>query len=409
MSEGKYWNSAFAKLVAFELLCQFGTNLVNPIVSNYAVAMGSTLAVAGFLAGLNSLCAMFLRPLGGLVLRKASKKALLVAAAVVFALSSLLCATLSSVLSLGASRLVLGAAFVIKSSLVLALASVSVPREYVGRGVGLIGLTTIVASALGPGIGSWVGLSFGYQASFMVSAALFILAVLVSLSIGDYRDADKPKDSTGNAHASARSGGGVRSFVERFFLVKVFPVAGIVALLGLIFGSLTTLVLLVCEQRGIAAGSTFFFVYAVVTFVVRPFSSKVYDESGLGRLFYPTAVATCLSVAVLAFASNTAMVVVSAAFLALGQGCLYPLLQAEAVSKVSAEESPLAANTFLLGADAGMSLGPIICGAMFQAFGSTVMLAGLLVVGVIMTFSFPFYSAYVKREFSCSKESREGV
>lgn len=392
MAARSYWTPAFVKLLAFELLCQFGANVVNPIVSNYAVALGATLSLAGLLAGLNSLCAMLLRPIGSLILDEISKKHLLIVAAIVFALSSFLCSSLSSTVALGVSRVIFGAAFVVKSSLVLALASLSVSREYVGRAVGLIGLSTIVASAIGPSIGFWFGMTFGYRASFLVSAVLFVVAMLVSFSFEE-PSAVTPEGVMGVVSGKADSG----KIIERFFHVKTFPIAGVVALLGLIFGAVTTLILLVCEQRGIGGGSLFFFVYAAVTFAVRPFSSKIFDTKGLGALYYPTTISTCLSVVVLAFASNTAMVLVSAVFLALGQGCLYPLLQAESVCRVSAVESPLAANTFLLGADAGMSFGPIVSGSVFQIFGSTVMLMFLLLVGLILIGVYPLYSRYAEK------------
>ena len=398
MAVGSYWTPAFVKLLAFELLCQFGTNLVNPIVSNYAVALGATVGIAGFLAGFNSLCAMFLRPFGGLLLARFSKRRLLTVAAVAFAASSFLCAALSSVSGLGVSRVILGAAFVIKSSLVMALASISVPRDCVGRGVGVIGLSSIVASALGPGMGSWMGSSFGYHASFMVSGTLFALAVLMSLSL-DEPSADRAGEELSSRGRQKPSGGALRAFFSEVFHLKTFPLAGLVALLGLIFGSMTALVLLVCEHRGIDGGASFFFAYAIVAFAVRPFSSKAFDAKGLGALYYPTAVATCLSVIVLAFAGSVVAVIASAIFLALGQGSLYPLLQAESVRCVSAEEAPLAANTFLLGADVGMSLGPIVSGVVFQAFGSTVMLLSLLVAGAALLVFYPAYACYSKTAF----------
>lgn len=68
MKPNSIWNALFIQLLTFELLSQMGIALVNPITSNYAVALGATVAVGGFLAGLNPLTSLIVRPFGGAIL-----------------------------------------------------------------------------------------------------------------------------------------------------------------------------------------------------------------------------------------------------------------------------------------------------------------------------------------------------
>lgn len=390
------WNKIFVQLLLFELLCQFGSALVNPIVSNYAVDLGGTLASAGFLAGLSSLASLFLRPFAGLLFGRFPRKALLLLSAIIFAASAALCVLLESLGVLGLSRVIMGAAFVIKSSLVVSFASAVIPRSCVGRGVGMMGLAYIVANAIGPGIGAWIGLFCGYRFTFLVSGGLFLLALALILFL---KDPGEGREEDGSAANSSQREGRKRKGLAAFLHFETLPLALVVAFLGLMYGSITALVLLVGDQRGIASTSIFFFVYALMSFALRPFSSRMFDRYGLSSVFLPMALFTCLSFVVLAFAETTFAVAISGVLLACGQGCLYPCLQAESVRCAREEETPLAVNTFYLGADVGMALGPMLSGWAFQAFGSFTMLMLNCAIGGLLVVAYMFYAHYRRVKF----------
>ena len=112
-----------------------GSFVVNPIVSSYAVAIGGAVVVGGFLAGLNSVSALAARPFVGMsVDRVALSKLLLMAGALSF-LSAFASAMVQNVLLLAACRVLFGLSFAFKSTVVVALARLSLPQEHVGAGL----------------------------------------------------------------------------------------------------------------------------------------------------------------------------------------------------------------------------------------------------------------------------------
>lgn len=398
MAKGSIWSSIFVRLLAFEVLCQFGMAIVNPIVSSYAVALGVVVAIAGLVAGLVPFSAMCLRPVGGLVLGRLRQEKLLLLASCVFAASSLLCVLSASALLLMLSRIVMGAAFVVKSSVVVAFASLVVPEDKIGQGVGVIGLAYTVSYALAPVFGSWIGAVWGYRAVFFVSTALFLGAVGVALSFGGVARGGASLLRVGGdclqddawrrvKHETRTEHGRLAAL----FHMGTIPFSIVAIFETLVQGTMVYLVLLVADQRGIAGASAFFLVYAAATALVRPFSSRLYDKYGLKRVLYPEAFVMSLCPLLAAFAYDTPMLVASAVALALGQGSLHPCFQAESVRGVQKEDSAMAANTFYMGSDMGIALGPAISGIVLQLFGATAMFLVCAAMGLSLAVAYFVY------------------
>jgi len=385
----KIWNPTFIGIMVFELSCQFGLALVNPITSNFAVSIGASTALAGFILSLHPLTATILRPFGGLVLGRFSRKHLLIAAAVIFALSSYLVAAFQNLPFQAVSRVVMGAAFVVKSSMVVAFASSVVPKEDVGQGVAFVGLNSVIGNAVGPAVGSFLGVTVGYQLTYLSSAILFTVAIVLAFMLKDpYEEEDRKRREEQSKEFS------LAAVKEAFnphalFHFKTIPLALIVTLEAFVYGSVNGLVLLNGEMRGIENTAVFFTVYAVATAIARPILGRVCDRVGLAKVFFPEAILMTLCPAVLAFADNAVLVAVAGLCLALGQGTLYPSLQAESVRNVPHEETTIAINTFYIGADAGMAIGPVVSGIILGAAGPTAM--WLACTGV----SVAFMGAYV--------------
>lgn len=161
---------------------QMALYLTRPITASYAVSLGASVAAAGFVAGLLATAAVVVRPLSGSFSDLFSKKNLLVAAAALFAVSAFGCATATTTLMLGAWCAVQGFAFAFKSTLIISMASLVVPRESLGSGVGWLSIAYTVACALGPAIGSSLGGSFGYPVVYLLSACLLVVGFVLAVT-----------------------------------------------------------------------------------------------------------------------------------------------------------------------------------------------------------------------------------
>lgn len=134
MHPERLWNRKYVHVLLMETVMQMALYLTRPITASYAVSLGASVAAAGFVAGLLATAAVVVRPLSGSFSDLFSKKNLLVAAAALFAVSAFGCATATTTLMLGAWCAVQGFAFAFKSTLIISMASLVVPRESLGSG-----------------------------------------------------------------------------------------------------------------------------------------------------------------------------------------------------------------------------------------------------------------------------------
>lgn len=393
--EAKLWNRTFVLLLAFEFLAQAGANLINPIVSNYAVWMGASYAVAGFLAGINSFVSFVVRPLAGMALRRFLRRRILIIASLAFFVSAMLCTFVVTVPALGIQRLVYGIAFVFKSALVVAFASTVVPKEKLGQGVGYIGLANIVGGAIGPFAASAITSTMGYPFDCGVAVAVFALQTLIIFAIKDPQE-ELQKESFARLKESTKGMTKLQVLLSELrpssmFHLKTVPLAITLAIQAFCYGTVLMFILLISEERGTTGGAYFFVVYAIVCLVSRPFTSRLYDRFGFAKIFLPECALMIIAFILLAYADSIPSFVVASAILALGHGSIYPCLQSEGVRGRSAQESPMAVNTLYLGADVGMFVGPLVSGIILEVSTSAAVMWVNALVAAIFTVSLVFY------------------
>ena len=172
------------------------------------------------------------------------------------------------------------------------------------------------------------------------------------------------------------------------------PIAVMGILEGSIFGIVNTLTLTVSDLRGLPETSLFFVVYVVVSFCMRPVLGKLYDRFGFARVCPPMCLLMALSMVSFAFTDSLPFIVLDGVLFALGQGCLWPCLQAESVKDVPPDKSALSANTLLLGVDMGIMLGPMLSGAILDVAGPLWMYVFAACIGAALTAWAVVYARY---------------
>ena len=364
MVKERLWNRRFAKLLCIETMLQFGLYLTRPIISSYAVSLGASLAVAGFLAGLLATAALAIRPVSGVVSDRLSKKGLLVVSCALFAVSAMGCAAFRSLPLLGAFLALQGFSFAFKSTIVVSLASLVVPQAKVGAGVGWLGLAYTFACAAAPAAGSVVGAAWGYPATFAVSGALLSVGLVLAVSFKAPAAAQVPAGPTASRPARMRGG---------WLYRPVLFLSCVAGLLMVAQGVTSSFVVLVGELRGIPGASLYFFAYSLATLAARPLAGKASDRWGVHVVAPPAMLVAAAGMVVMAFSDGLAGVVVAGACMGVGQGSAYCALQAESVRGVPEDLLGRAANMFYLGPDLCMGLGPVVGGFILQRAGASAM------------------------------------
>ena len=399
-SYDRMWNSAYIKLCAIELCLQMGMQTTSPVTANAALALGATVTLAGILAGVGTSVSLALRIVCGHIMSRLPMKAMLVESAAILSVSGFLFGALNSIEVLGVARVIYGTGIVVKTVLGVSMCVYVVPQEKIGQAVAWLGMANVLCVALGPNIAQFVGAQFGYNCSFLLSGLLCALGTAIALTFPHIPLAKDARSDKAQVQSEApneeglkgecpqifppSSGSRVRSFAGSFVYFDAIPIAIMGVIEGSMFAIVATLTLTAAELRSLPEMSLFFIVYVVVAFCTRPFIGKLYDRLGFGKVCLPMCALMTLSMVTFAFTESMPMIVVDGVLFALGQGSLWPCLQAESVHGVPQEKTSLAANTLLLGVDMGMTLGPMIGGAVLDAAGPTWMYLFATGIGVCL-------------------------
>lgn len=77
---------------------------------------------------------------------------------------------------------------------------------------------------------------------------------------------------------------GLSAFLQK----EALPISCVVILVGIAYASVLSFLSIYSEMLHLVTASSFFFiVFAVVTFVTRPFTGKIYDHFGENKVMYP--------------------------------------------------------------------------------------------------------------------------
>jgi predicted MFS family arabinose efflux permease len=381
------WSKTFIYLLALGMLSFIAFFMINPVIAKFSQNLGATLAFAGVVAGLFSLTALAARPMGAVVVDRLNKKTVLIVASAVMAVSTLGYAISTSVAMVVFFRVIQGIAFAVSSTATSAMIATVVPRSRLGEGVGYYGMSNIMAIAIGPNVGIWIADAWGYQQCFAVAGVIMVVSTAIMFLI----------PFTWQRPALAEHGRRSITWSDMISL-KVLPLAIINGIFSFSNGITSTFLKQVGEQRNIPNIAFYFTVMAAAVVLMRPFIGKVSDRKGLGYIVYPAFILVALDSILLAHANVLWVVLIAGVFKAFGQGAAFPSLQAACLKKHDIAKSGVAATTFFIGADIGQGLGPMVGGAITQAwsFAATFYFtAGLLLVGFV---AFMFIMRHEKKQ-----------
>lgn len=181
-------------------LCFFLTiHSVAPYLPQYAVDIGAAETDIALLGPFFALSAILFRPLSGVLADRGWTKVLLAAGATISATAQIIYFISPGIGFLYAGRLVQGTAialFIPASFQAAAIGSKEVVISAIAWRSTIVGLSL----AMGPALGGYIALRFGYRALFVFSTILALLASILSLKIDGTRSshAEKSPDSGEN-------------------------------------------------------------------------------------------------------------------------------------------------------------------------------------------------------------------
>lgn len=387
-----------AVLLAVTFCYLASTMLANPLVAGFAGTLGATAAMMGVLTALMNACSLVVRPVAGNLYDRLPKRRLALAGAALMLVTALGQALAPSTALLAVMRLANGAGYSLCSVCMSTWFAETLPPARLGQGMGVFGLMNALGMAVGPALGIAVSDALGYRPALGVSAAFAALALVGILLV---RNGGAVRGRQG-AHAEKDALPRVRLLDRR-----AVPSAVVVALFTVPYMATQTFLVSYAEARGLDVPTgAFFTVYAAALMALRVLLGRAFDRVGFVPFVVASGASSVASLVLLATMDCPAGLLLAAPLMAGGYGVMCSVCQSTAVRAVGAERVGLANSTYYMGFDVGMTLGPVIGGALFGAvdlawFFPALTLAAPAAVAVAAL------SAAAGRDRRASKRNRE--
>lgn len=325
--------------------------LANPLIAGFAGTLGAAAALMGVLTALMNACSLVVRPIAGNLSDRLPKRALAGAGAALMLATGLGQALAPNTVVLAAMRLANGAGYSLCSVCMATWFAKTLPPARVGQGVGIFGLMNALGMAVGPALGIAVSDTLGYRPALALSAAFAGLSFVGILLV---RDAGVPR-----AEKDERPR-------LRLLDVRAVPAALVVALFTIPYMATQSFLVSYAEACGLEVPTGLFFtVYAVALMALRVLLSRAFDRVGFVSFVVASGVSAAGSLALLALMDGPVGLLLAAPLMAGGYGVMCSVCQSTAVRAVGPEHVGLANSTYYMGFDIGMTLGPVIGGALF--------------------------------------------
>ncbi len=305
----------------------------------------SDLAV-GIVVGAFAITSVVCRPLAGRQADRRGRRIVLIGGALAMALGGVLYLLSDSVVTLVLARLVVGVG---EGSLYTAGATWAVdlaPEDQRGFALGLFGLAVWGGLSIGPVAGELLRSNVGYNAVWILTAALPATGALIALRLPE-----PPRVVTATAPEA----------------LALFPRAAhrpglALALANVGYAALAGFVVLALHARGIGGGATVFTAFALAVFASRLVLSRVPDRAGARRTATAAGLLEALGLAVIASAHSLGVALFGALIVGVGFSMLFPSLALMVVGDVGDDQRGSALGAFTAFFDIGVGLGGPIAG-----------------------------------------------
>ncbi|MCP4755908.1 MAG: MFS transporter, partial [Proteobacteria bacterium] len=231
-----------------------------------------------------------------------------------------------------------------------------VPKERLNEGMGIFGITALVAMAAGPAISEPIIRHFGFDAYFLTASFFGTSSLVLQLFLRE-------------TLIMTASQGQTASFFSVLKRKKVLGVAILALFFGIAMATQMGFVSPYVQSIGLTHISMFFIAYSGMAVLTRILGGKLADRIGEERIIPWAFVVTGLGFLSLMALTNNWMLIGSGLICGCGHGFIFPCLSALAVRDEPIEIRGKIAGIFTGGMDSGLFVGSICLGYVGEWFG----------------------------------------
>lgn len=288
------------------------------------------------------------RPFAGKWIDSYNKQKLLLGATGVFLALMLLFNFISSLPLILALRLVHGAVFAMGTTAAAALATMVLPDERKGEGIGYFAVFSNFAMVLGPFLGLLL-LSFSPRLLFA------FLAIIAGVTFWVSNRSQLPPEIVLPVK-KRKQGHSLADFIEK----QAVPTALLGGLVFFSYAGVITFIPLYLKTLGLETMTSMFFAaFALVIVLTRPLVGRAFDRIGAGAVIYPGFALFAAGLVLLGSSSSSGGMFAAAAVLGAGFGALSPAFQTIAIQSSPAVRAGVATATYFWSLDIFVGLGAL--------------------------------------------------
>ena len=376
MERKSIWNRNYTLVFLCNILTAFSFHILTPTIPKYVLALGGGVELAGFAATAFSITAILTRPFVGYYINIKRKKVILTAALVIVACSILGYALSGSVEMILLFRLLHGVGWGMVTTANSTVLVASIGEDQIGRGIGLFGIASSLASVFAPNLGLQLIQGVGYRWMFMISFALAVAGCLMSLGVDE------------NAMRKSQAPHGKLNVLEHLFAREAVVPAVVILCVGAGMASITNFIAIYAESLSVSGIGYYFTVAGAVMLVMRPLFGRLSDSRFSRTIVFVSLAGFSLVFLTLGLARTLPVFLVAAVLYGTFYGALCPILQTWCVKAVDVSKSGTANSTYYTALDIGQALGASAAGLLsvrmsYSNMYFTVMIPQLLAIALV--------------------------
>lgn len=396
LSPERLWNRSFILCLFnnfFLFVYYFALLTILPI---YIMKdLGGSVKEAGLALTLFLASSIAVRPFSGMIIEKLGKKISMRGAGVIFALFAFGYLLIDSLWSLLLVRFLHGIWFSILTTVAVPVANEFIPEQRKGEGMGYFVMSTNLGVVFGPLLALTVIQFTSFKSLFGILAIIISLGLIFCWML---KITELPK--------SRRIGTGkTKLSLQDILEVKVLAVSCVALLTAFAYSGIMSFITAFSESKQLLAyTSVFFIVFAASMLLVRPWVGKIYDRKGPSAVIYPSFIFFAIGLVMVSLISNQWTLWLSAVFVGIGYGSLFPCLQTLAIQSVDKQRMGHAISTFFTLFDLGLAVGSVVMGLLIAYWGFEAMYVSstaLVIVTILV------YRQYVAKRPTHAPENQE--
>lgn len=393
----KLWTGSFVKICLVNFFIFVNFHALLPTFPYFVEFLGGDSVTIGLATALFSLASIVSRPFVGWLVDTKGRRTILVVGMIGMSLIPMGYFVSTGIAFAVILRTIHGAFHATSSNAASTWVTDIIPRNKMGEGLGMYGLSMAISTAVAPALGlvimNWEGgipTPFGFKALFVMTALSGLIALIIGISIKNrnYKLSDKPLK------------------MNQLFEKKSIPASITQFFYMMAYGVIEVYVAIYATKNGLLSGGIYFIFIAIATVLTRITLGRVIDRRGEGILIYSGNAAIIVGILLLVFAHNVPCYIFSALLLGYSFGAIQPSLQTMAMHAIAPERRGAASSTFFCAFDMGIALGAFLAGVLIKVVGYDYM---FLCIGFSCVLSLVYYFLFGRNHESSLNLKRTGM